>query len=82
MNATSDSVTIHDHWVEDPVRLSPRDECRRARRAWDLVAPADGLLPADATPLQRMLYARMTTSIFVYEATQQRTGAQRARISA
>jgi hypothetical protein len=29
-----------------------------------------------------MLYARMTTSIFVYEAAQHRTGAQRARISA
>jgi hypothetical protein len=81
MDANSGAVVIHDHWVADPIRLCPRDECRRARRAWDLVAPADGLLPADATPLQRMLYARMTTSIFVYEATQQRTGAKRARVS-
>jgi hypothetical protein len=76
MNASSETVTIHDQWVEDPARLCPRDECRRARRAWDLVAPADGQLPPNATPLQCMLYARMTTSIFVYEATLHRTGAR------
>jgi hypothetical protein len=74
MDAISDPPTIHDHWVADPVRLCPRDECRRARAAWELVAPADGQLPDDATPLQRMLYARMTTSIFVYEATLHRSG--------
>jgi hypothetical protein len=82
MNATLEPAVIHDQWIADPVRLCPRDECRRARRAWDLVAPADGLLPADATPLQCMLFARMTTSIFVYEAAQHRNGAQRARESA
>lgn len=81
MNASAEPVTIHDHWVEDPVRLCPRDECQRARRSWDLVAPADGRLPADATPLQRMLYARMTTSIFVYAATQHRSRAGRAPVS-
>jgi hypothetical protein len=74
MNTSVDAAAIHDQWVEDPARLCPRDECRRARRAWELVAPADGQLPADATPLQCMLYARMTTSIFVYEATLHRSG--------
>ncbi len=74
MAVTSKPALIPDHWAADPVRLCPRDECRRARLAWELVAPPDGLLPANATPLQRMLYARMTTSIFVYEAAQHRKG--------
>jgi hypothetical protein len=73
MIALADTGPIPDQWLGDPIRLCPRDECRRARLAWELVAPADGQLPVDATPLQRLLYARMTTSIFVYESTQQRS---------
>ncbi len=82
MESSEAPPTVHDHWVADPVRLCPRDECHRARLAWELVAPADGRLPVDATPLQCMLYARMTTSIFVYEVTQHRIGARRVQIPA
>lgn len=54
-------------WTVDLAMLNPRDECGQARVAWAKVAPADGLLAKDATPLQRLLYARMATSEFVYE---------------
>ncbi|HEX4016082.1 MAG TPA: hypothetical protein VHX15_05035 [Frankiaceae bacterium] len=82
MNLPEEPTTIHDQWVEDPARLCPRDECRRARLAWELVAPSDGKLPVNATPLQCMLYARMTTSIFVYEAAQHRTGVKATQLPA
>jgi hypothetical protein len=73
MTPLPDAASAADQWLGDPPRLCPRDECRRARRAWAVVAPEDGRLPVDATPLQRLLYARMTTSIFVYETAQHRS---------
>jgi hypothetical protein len=74
MTAAVQNTQILGQWAEDPVRLCPEDECRRARLAWEKVAPEDGQLPPDATPLQCMLYARMTTSIFIYAAGRIRNG--------
>ena len=74
MTAVLDQAQIPGQWAEDPIRLGPADECRRARLAWERVAPEGGHLPADATPLQCMLYARMTTSIFIYAAGRIRNG--------
>ena len=54
-------------WIADRALPSAQDECGRARCAWACVAPADGVLASEATPLQRLLYARMKTSEFVYE---------------
>ncbi len=74
MTVALQTKQIPAQWAEDPVRLGPADECRRARLAWEKVAPEDGQLPPDATPLQCMLYARMTTSIFIYAAGRIRNG--------
>jgi hypothetical protein len=74
MTAALQTQQIPGHWAPDPARLGPDDECRRARLAWEKVAPADGQLPADPTPLQCMLYARLTTSIFIYAAGRIRNG--------
>ncbi len=72
MAVAAAAAPIPAPWVEDPVPLSAREECREARAAWELVAPADGLLPEDATPLQYMLFARMTTSAFIYQVARHR----------
>jgi hypothetical protein len=80
MSVALEATPIPVHWAEDPVRLGPRDECRRARLAWEKVAPADGLLPANPTPLQCMIYARMTTSIFIEAAARLRRGEKLTRL--
>jgi hypothetical protein len=74
MAAAVQTEQIPAQWAADPVRLAPADECRRARLAWEKVAPEDGQLPENPTPLQCMLYARMTTSIFIYAAGRIRSG--------
>jgi hypothetical protein len=43
-----------------------------AQAAWASVAPEDNMLPADASPMQRMLHARMETSEFVYQLVTRR----------
>jgi hypothetical protein len=47
--------------------MSAQNESINSRRAWHAVAPADGLLPNAATPIQRLLYTRMMTSEFVFQ---------------
>jgi hypothetical protein len=74
MTAAVKQTQIPAQWAADPVRLGPADECRLARLAWEAVAPEDGELPENPTPLQCMLYARMTTSIFIYAAGRIRNG--------
>ena len=74
MTAGVQAKQIPGQWAADPARLGPADECRRARLAWETVAPEDGELPENPTPLQCMLYARMTTSIFIYAAGRIRHG--------
>jgi hypothetical protein len=74
MTAALQTQQIPGPWAADPARLGPDDECRRARLAWEKVAPEDGQLPANPTPLQCMLYARLTTSIFIYAAGRIRNG--------
>jgi hypothetical protein len=54
------------HWNCDPALLSAQDEYELARQAWEAVAPADGQLSENPTPLQRLLYARVTTSEFIF----------------
>ena len=46
--------------------MSAQNEAVSSRAAWHAVAPADGLLPASATPIQRLLYTRMITSDFIF----------------
>ncbi len=59
-------------WASDPVLLSAQDEFQSARLAWEVIAPDSEGLPADASPLQFLLHARMTTSRFIYEMTKLR----------
>jgi hypothetical protein len=59
-------------WASDPVLLSAQDEFQSARLAWELIAPDGESLPEDASPLQFLLHARMTTSRFIYEMTKLR----------
>jgi hypothetical protein len=59
-------------WASDPVLLSALDEFQSARQAWELIAPDSERLPDDASPLQFLLHARMTTSRFIYEMTKLR----------
>ena len=59
-------------WASEPVLLSAQDEFQSARRAWELIAPHGDGLPDDASPLQFLLHARMTTSRFIYEMTKLR----------
>ena len=65
--------------LSDPVGLSAQDEYLRARASWERVAPTDGRDPQRGSPLQFLLYARMTTSKFVFEMTARRTAAEAAR---
>ena len=53
--------------TSDPVLLVAQREAHEGLLAWYSVAPADGQLPMKATPLQRMLHTRMTTSEFVFK---------------
>jgi hypothetical protein len=63
---------IDASWTCDPVLLSAQDEFQSARRAWELIAPDSERLPENASPLQFLLHARMTTSRFIYEMTKMR----------
>jgi hypothetical protein len=67
MTAITAPTRIVDDWVEAPVVPDAEEEFRRARLAWLQVGPADGSLPADRSPLQCLVFARLTTSLFLYE---------------
>ncbi len=53
-------------WMYEPAVMRARQESWFAHLSWEKVAPPDGTLPADATPLQRLLHTRMVTSDFAY----------------
>jgi hypothetical protein len=59
-------------WIADPLLRNPQDEFELAELAWKTMAPEHEYLPADATPIQCLLHARMTTSRFIYEMTRMR----------
>src|SRR5690349_7262902 len=68
---TSDMSTAAEPWMYDPAVMQARQESWFAHLSWEKVAPPDGELPADATPLQRLLHARMVTSDFAYDVVKQ-----------
>jgi hypothetical protein len=61
----SDVPTADVQWIGAPVLRTAADECRRARLAWECVAPPNGRLPDNPTPLQLLLHTRMVTSNFI-----------------
>jgi hypothetical protein len=67
MTVITAPTRIVDEWIEAPVVPDAEEEFRRARLAWLQVGPADGSLPADRSPLQCLVFARLTTSLFLYE---------------
>lgn len=67
MTVITAPTRIVDEWIEAPVVPDAQEEFRRARLAWLQVGPADGALPADRSPLQCLVFARLTTSLFLYE---------------
>jgi hypothetical protein len=52
--------------------MSAQSESATSIAAWTAVAPPDGKLPAVATPIQRLMYTRMMTSVFVFRMARMR----------
>jgi hypothetical protein len=52
--------------VCSPALQAAQNEAHLGQVAWNRVAPIDGQLSDQATPLQRMLYTRMVTSESIF----------------
>ncbi len=65
MTLTVTTTRTAAQWTVDPALRDPEDEFQFARNSWELVCPADGALPEVPSPLQRLLYVRLTASKFM-----------------
>jgi hypothetical protein len=68
-------------WIRAPVPRSAEEECICARLAWESIAPPDGQLPEDPTPLHLLLYTRMITSNFIAAMANRVTGSTASPVS-